>query len=121
MAVQYTDTLVREKFLLADQIEAIRAQVRSKLNETYDEAKKNREQFVIEEFAVMPPEEISQPIPSTAASHDTLAKVIEKSTSLPDGFHLHPKLKTLLERRRDALRARPSTGVLQRCWRSAVR
>jgi 2-oxoglutarate dehydrogenase E1 component len=107
VAVQYTDTLVREKFLLADQIEAIRAQVRSKLNETYDEAKKNREQFVIEEFAVMPPEEISQPIPSTAASHDTLAKVIEKSTSLPDGFHLHPKLKTLLERRRDALKGAP--------------
>ncbi len=55
----------------------------------------------------MPPEEIAQPIPSTAASHDTLAKVIEKCTSLPDGFHLHPKLKTLLERRRDALKGAP--------------
>ena len=107
VATQYTETLVREKFLLADQIEAIRTQARTKLNETYEEAKKNREQFDIEEFAVMPPEEISQPIPSTAASHDTLAKVIDKCTSLPDGFHLHPKLKTLLERRRDALKGAP--------------
>jgi len=107
VAVQYTDTLVREKFLLADQIEAIRLQARNKLNETYDEAKKSREQFVIEEFAVMPPEEIAQPIPSTAASHDTLAKVIERCTTLADGFHLHPKLKSLLDRRRDALKGAP--------------
>ena len=107
VAAQYTETLIREKFLLADQIEAIRTQVRAKLNDTYDEAKKNREQFVIEEFAVMPQEEVSQPIPSTAASHDVLAKVIDKATSLPDGFHLHPKLKTLLERRRDALKGAP--------------
>ena len=55
----------------------------------------------------MPAEEIAQPIPSTAASHDTLAKVIEKCHFLPDGFHLHPKLKTLLERRRDALKGAP--------------
>jgi 2-oxoglutarate dehydrogenase E1 component len=107
VTVQYTDTLVREKFLLADQIDAIRTQTRKKLNETYEEAKKSREQFVIEEFAIMPPEEIAQPIPSTAASHDTLAKVVEKSTVLPDGFHLHPKLKSLLERRRDALKGAP--------------
>jgi 2-oxoglutarate dehydrogenase E1 component len=107
VATQYSETLVREKFMLADQIEAMRSQVRGKLNDTYDEAKKNREQFAIEEFAVMPAEEVAQPIPSTAASHETLAKVIEKSTVLPDGFHLHPKLKSLLERRRDALKGAP--------------
>jgi 2-oxoglutarate dehydrogenase E1 component len=104
---QYSEQLVREKFLSQEQVDSLRAQVRNRLNQTYDEAKKNREQFVTEEFAELPAEEIAQPIPATAARLDTLAKVIEKCTTLPEEFHLHPKLKSLLEKRRDALKGAP--------------
>ena len=107
VATQYSEQLVREKFLPQDQVDQVRAQARTRLNQTYDEAKRNREQFVIEEFAMMPEEEIAQPIPATAAKRETLLKVIERCTKLPDEFRLHPKLKSLLEKRRDAVQGAP--------------
>jgi len=107
VATQYSEQLVREKFLPQDQVDLARAQARTRLNETYDEAKRNREQFVIEEFSVVPQDEITQPIPATAAKRETLLKVIEKCTVLPDDFRLHPKLKSLLEKRREAIQGAP--------------
>ncbi len=107
VATQYSDKLVREKVLNQEYVENLRNQARTRLNQTYDEAKKRREQFVIEEFAVAPFEQIHQPIPSTAADYNALAKVIERATTLPDDFHLHPKLKSLLDKRREVLRGAP--------------
>jgi len=107
VATQYSEQLVREKFLPQEQVDLVRAQARQRLNETYDEAKRNREQFIIEQFAVVPPDEIGQPIPATAAKRETLLKVIERCTVLPDEFRLHPKLKSLLEKRREAIQGAP--------------
>jgi 2-oxoglutarate dehydrogenase E1 component len=107
VATQYSERLVREKFVTQDYVNGLRSQVHDRLNQTYDEAKKHREQFVIEEFAEVPADEIAQPIPSTAADYNTLAKVIEKCATLPDEFHLHPKLKSLFDKRRDALKGAP--------------
>ncbi len=107
VSTQYADRLVREKFIEADQVESLRKQVRERLNQTYDESKKNREQFTIEEFAEVPVEEVMQPSPSTAADYKTLVRVVEKCTTLPEDFNLHPKLKSLLDRRREVLRGAP--------------
>ena len=107
VATQYSERLVREKFITQDYVDNLRAQVHNRLNQTYDEAKKHREQFVTEEFAEVPADEIAQPIPSTAAEYSTLAKVIEKCTVLPEEFRLHPKLKSLLDKRREALKGAP--------------
>ncbi len=104
---QYAERLVREKFADQDHIDSLRAQVRNRLNETYDESKKNREEFTIEEFAEVPAEALFQPSPSTAADYNTLVQVIEKCTTLPEEFNLHPKLKSLLDRRREVLRGAP--------------
>lgn len=106
-ATQYSERLIREKFIAQEYVDNLRAQVHNRLNENYDEAKKHREQFITEEFAEVPAEEIAQPIPSTAAEYSTLAKVIEKCTTLPEEFHLHPKLKSLLDKRREALKGTP--------------
>ena len=107
VSTQYADRLIREKFVDSEQVASLREQARSRLNETYDEAKKHREQFTIEEFAEVPVEEVMQPSPSTAADYNTLVKVIEKCTTLPEDFNLHPKLKSLLDRRREVLRGAP--------------
>jgi 2-oxoglutarate dehydrogenase E1 component len=107
VAVQYVERVIREKFVTQEYVENLRSQSRAKLNQIYDEAKKSREQFVIEEFAEVPAEQIAQPIPSTAADYETLATVIERCTTLPESFHLHPKLKTLLDKRREAVRGGP--------------
>jgi 2-oxoglutarate dehydrogenase E1 component len=106
-ATQYSERLVREKAVPQDQIEAMRTAVRTKLSQTYDEARKSREDFVIEQFAAIEPDAFSQPIPSTAVPRETLARIIETCTTLPDNFHLHPKLKPLLEKRRDTINGAP--------------
>ncbi len=107
VTTQYAERVLREKLVDAQHIENLRAQVRSRLNQTYDEAKKSREEFTIEEFAEVPAEAIFQPSPSTAADYHVLAKVIERCTTLPEDFNLHPKLKSLLDRRREVLRGAP--------------
>ena len=104
---QYAERLVREGFVDSEYVESLRSQVRNRLNQTYDEAKKHREEFTIEEFAEVPVEEVMQPSPSTAADHNTLVSVVEKCTALPEDFHLHPKLRSLLDRRREVLRGAP--------------
>jgi 2-oxoglutarate dehydrogenase E1 component len=102
-AKQYAERLLREKVVAQEQVDGIRAGVSSRLNEVYDQAKKNREQYVYEEFAEVPEEQVHQPIPTTAIDFATLKTVIESCTALPESFHLHPKLKALLSRRREAL------------------
>ncbi len=104
VATQYTERLVREKFLTPEQANQARTQVRARLNEAFDQAKKRREEFIIEEFAEAPSEQVFQPIPSTAADENILSKVVERCTSLPEEFHLHPKLKSLLDKRRESIK-----------------
>ena len=107
VTVQYSDRLIREKFVVKEYVEGLRTQVRTRLNETYDQAKKHREEFVIEQFAQAPAEQVYRPIPSTAADYNTLAKVVAACTNFPENFVLHPKLKALVDRRRDALKGAP--------------
>ncbi|HTU43491.1 MAG TPA: multifunctional oxoglutarate decarboxylase/oxoglutarate dehydrogenase thiamine pyrophosphate-binding subunit/dihydrolipoyllysine-residue succinyltransferase subunit [Bryobacteraceae bacterium] len=107
VATQYSERLVREKFVTQEFVDNLRKQARTRLNETYDDAKKHREEFIIEEFAVVSAEEVQKPIPSTAADYNTLAQVVERCTELPEEFHLHPKLKALVDRRREALNGGP--------------
>ncbi|MGH9394531.1 MAG: 2-oxoglutarate dehydrogenase E1 component, partial [Terriglobales bacterium] len=44
---------------------------------------------------------VAEPVTAVAGSH--LAMLGERLTALPEGFHLHPKLKNFLERRRQAV------------------
>ncbi|HEX3683961.1 MAG TPA: multifunctional oxoglutarate decarboxylase/oxoglutarate dehydrogenase thiamine pyrophosphate-binding subunit/dihydrolipoyllysine-residue succinyltransferase subunit [Bryobacteraceae bacterium] len=107
VATQYSERLVREKFVTQEFVDSLRKQARTRLNETYDDAKKHREDFIIEEFALAPAEEVQKPIPSTAADYNTLARVVECCTEFPEEFHLHPKLKALVDRRREAINGGP--------------
>jgi 2-oxoglutarate dehydrogenase E1 component len=107
VANQYSERLVREKVAGQEQVEAMRNAERTRLNGIYDQAKKNREQYVYEEFAEVPAEQLLQAIPSTATDYPTLKTVIETCTTLPEEFRLHPKLKALIERRREALNGGP--------------
>jgi multifunctional 2-oxoglutarate metabolism enzyme len=107
VATQQSQRLVREKVVTPEQVENLRKQARAKLNEIYDQAKKNREQYVVEEFFEVPREEWPSQMPSTAVDYPTLARVIESCTTLPDGFNLHPKLKGLIDKRREALNGAP--------------
>ena len=105
-ATQYGERLVREKVVTQDQLDAQRKGTRAKLSETYDEARRSREEFLIEQFA--PADEVVSPTtPATAVPLQTLTRIVESCTTLPPEFHLHPKLKPLLEKRRDSLNGAP--------------
>jgi 2-oxoglutarate dehydrogenase E1 component len=107
VATQYCERVIREKLVPVEQVDSLRSSVRAELSQTYDEARKNREEFLIEQFAPNATEQIAQPIPSTAVSEEVLADLVEKCTTLPAEFHLHPKLKTLLEKRHEAIHGAP--------------
>ncbi len=104
VATQYAERLTREKLLDKDGVTNLRSASRNKLNETYEQAKKRREEFVIEEFADAPYEQVHQPLPSTAVDEATIARIVEACTVLPEGFNLHPKLKGLVEKRKEILK-----------------
>jgi 2-oxoglutarate dehydrogenase E1 component len=107
VATQYSQRLMREKLLGQEQIDGLRKGVHTRLSEVFDQAKKQREQYVYEEFAEVPDEQVHQPIPATAVDFSTLRTVIETCTTFPEGFRLHPKLKTLVDRRRETLNGAP--------------
>jgi multifunctional 2-oxoglutarate metabolism enzyme len=107
VAIQYSERLVREKVAGQDQVTAMRNAERTRLNSIYDEAKKTREQYVYEEFAEIPAEQVHQAIPSTAVDYATVKTVVESCTTLPEEFRLHPKLKSLLDRRAKTLNGGP--------------
>ncbi len=107
VAAQYSERLMREKFVTQDHVDSLRSQARTRLNETYDQARKRREEFVIEQFAEAPAEEVFQPIPSTAADYNDSDQDCASCTTLPEEFNLHPKLKTLLDRRKEVLKGAP--------------
>jgi 2-oxoglutarate dehydrogenase E1 component len=107
VATQYAERLTREKIIDKDAVSNIRSQFRNKLNETYEQAKKRREDFVIEEFADVPFEQVHQPLPSTCVDESTIARIVERCTTLPEGFNLHPKLKGLVDKRKEILNGAP--------------
>ena len=104
VATQYSDRLIREKFVDKDYVANLRKLSKTKLNDIYDQAKKTREEFVIEEFAGAPFEQVHQPLPATAVEPMVLNRILEACVALPEDFHLHPKLKALLDKRREVLR-----------------
>ena len=104
VATQYSDRLIREKFVDKDYVANLRKLSKTKLNDIYDQAKKSREDFVIEEFAGAPFEQVHQPLPATAVEPMVLNRILEACVALPEDFHLHPKLKALLDKRREVLR-----------------
>ncbi len=107
VTTQYSDRLVREKFVDKDYVANLRSVARNKLNGLYDQAKKQREQFATEDMSDAPFEQVNQPIPSTAVDLPLIRQIVEGCTTLPEEFHLHPKLKGLLEKRRDVLKGAP--------------
>jgi 2-oxoglutarate dehydrogenase E1 component len=107
VATQYSGRLIREKLVDKDQVANMRNVTRTKLNELHEQAKKRREEFVIEEFAGAPFDQVHQPLPSTAVDLSLLTRVVEGSTTVPDDFNLHPKLKSLVDKRREVLRGAP--------------
>ena len=104
VAQVYAERLIREGVISAQEVEERKKRTIAELSAAYDLMKKHAETIGLEEEPA-PPVEIS-PAP-TSVPRKRLETVIQGLTRLPDGFHLHPKLKGFLERRREALKGAP--------------
>ncbi|HOL70000.1 MAG TPA: multifunctional oxoglutarate decarboxylase/oxoglutarate dehydrogenase thiamine pyrophosphate-binding subunit/dihydrolipoyllysine-residue succinyltransferase subunit [Bryobacteraceae bacterium] len=92
VATLYGQRLVREGAISQEEIDSIRRRI----SESLDAAHKQPVSFVLS--APGPAPEVH----STAVDHATLERVVEGLTRFPADFHLHPKLRPFVERRREA-------------------
>jgi 2-oxoglutarate dehydrogenase E1 component len=97
VAVQYSNRLVAEKVITADEAVWFRRKASDRLNAAFD-ANKAAGKWVLQ-----PPMKHQRPGDQTAISPELLAETVEGITRIPESFHLHPKLEGFLKKRRDAL------------------
>jgi len=107
VATLYAERLMREGLVTAEWIEQRRNDFRKRLEEGYAAAQKGQARFEIEELAAIDETLVQAWCPRTAVTLEAIEKVIRRTTTLPPGFHLHPKLKGFLERRRRILEGEP--------------
>src|SRR5262249_46540523 len=77
--------------------------VSQRLSEAYDAVQKKAERYEVQELSDVTKDEIGNYCPRTAVNQQVLERVIRGSTNFPANFHLHPKLRAFVDRRRDVL------------------
>ncbi|MBK9167566.1 MAG: multifunctional oxoglutarate decarboxylase/oxoglutarate dehydrogenase thiamine pyrophosphate-binding subunit/dihydrolipoyllysine-residue succinyltransferase subunit [Bryobacterales bacterium] len=116
-AVQYAERLVREKVLTLEEVAAMRKSVAQRLNEAFDQAQRTAERYELQELSTVPAGDIGGFCPRTSIDRDLLERVVEGITRFPETFHIHPKLRTFVEKRREVLR---SNGVVDWAYAEAL-
>jgi len=109
VANQYSDRLVRESLLSAAELDAVKKRITARMDEGYQAAQTNAEKFETVEMTSYEQSAI-QPVNSgsTAIDKATLDKIINGYLSVPEGFTVHPKLKTnTLDKRREVIFGAP--------------
>ena len=101
-ARQYGDRLVREGVLTAEELDAMKRSISQRLEQAYDAVQKKAEHFELQDLSVVTAEDYAGFCPRTAVNEHVLERVIHGSTHFPESFHLHPKLRGFVEKRRDA-------------------
>ena len=103
VATQYSARLIREGVLSAEEVEAMRQSVSQRLSDAYDSAQKKAERFELQDLSLVQGEDYASSCPRTAVNQQVLERVIHGCTSFPEGFHLHPKLRGFVDKRREAI------------------
>jgi 2-oxoglutarate dehydrogenase E1 component len=99
----YGERLVREGVLTAEEVAEMRRGFAQSLSAAYDAAEKSSERFEGQELSAVPSDEIASFCPRTAVNKATVDRVIRALTHFPENFHLHPKLRNFIDRRREAI------------------
>ena len=99
----YAGRLVREGVLAEEEAAAMRKAVADRLSAAYDAAQERAEHFEVQELSAVTGEEIGGFCPRTAVNQQVLERVTQGMTQFPENFHLHPKLRGFVEKRRDAI------------------
>ena len=119
VATQYSERLVREKLLAQDYVDNLREASRRRIL-TRHTMKRRRIASSSSSKSLQKPR-LNRSIsrfrrPRQITKHSL--RVIEKCTTLPDDFHLHPKLKCCSINAATCCRVRLSIGALLKRWPS---
>jgi len=107
VAQLYAERLIREKITTKEEVEAIRKRAVERYQQGYETAQQHAEQYELQELSAVEPEEIAIERPETSVTRETLERVINNATAFPEDFHLHPKLRGFVERKRQVLGGGP--------------
>ena len=103
VATLYAERLVRERIVTEAEVAAMRRQVTQRFSDAYDAAQQRTERFELQELSAVGGEEISSFCPRTAVNQAVIDRVVRGITQFPEPFHLHPKLRGFVEKRREAV------------------
>ena len=102
VATLYSEQLTREEVATQTEVTAMRKREAGRLSDAFDAVQRHAEHFEVQELSAVPEEEITRVPHTTAVDRETLARVVRGLTSFPDNFHLHPKLRGFIEKRRQS-------------------
>jgi multifunctional 2-oxoglutarate metabolism enzyme len=103
VATIYAERLMREGLIAAEEVKAMRKAAVDRLAAAHAEVQKQSAPYELEELVTPSSEELAQPVPPVAIDRAMIERVVRGITTFPVDFHLHPKLRGFVERRREAV------------------
>jgi multifunctional 2-oxoglutarate metabolism enzyme len=103
VATIYADRLMREGLITADEVKAMHKAAVDRLAAAHAEVQKQSAPYELEELVTPSSEELAQPVPPVAIDQAMIERIVRGITTFPADFHLHPKLRGFVERRREVV------------------
>lgn len=105
----YSQKLVRENITSNVAVEKMRSQMQEKLEKAFQDSRREGQLFSPDIPLAVSEEELSefQPTSGTAVGMEMLQEVSRKLSTVPQDFHVHPKLVPFLEKRRELVAGSP--------------
>ena len=105
VAELFAERLTRDGVITREVVAHLREETAERLSAAFDSVETRTERFEPQELAVVPAAEMPAWSAHTAAGEEILERVANGVTVFPSGFHVHPKLRPFVERRREAFHA----------------
>jgi 2-oxoglutarate dehydrogenase E1 component len=105
VAVQYAARMEQEGLANAGEVNAWREDQKKRLYGIYDESQLRKEQYELQELSAIPAAAIPADHSPEAVGREILDRIVERITTFPEDFHLHPKLTAFVRKRRETFHA----------------
>jgi 2-oxoglutarate decarboxylase len=105
VAVQYAERLDQEGLATEDEVKAWREEQTKRLYGVYDESQLRKEQYELQELSAIPAAAIPMDHPPENVGREVLDRIVDRITTFPEDFHLHPKLTAFVKKRRESFQA----------------
>ncbi len=103
VATLYGERLIREGLVTAEEVKAMHKAAIDRLAAAHAEVQKQAAPYELEELVVPPAEELAKPAPPVNIDREMIERVVRGITTFPTDFHLHPKLRGFVDKRREAI------------------